>query len=112
MESLSRILAIVLLVVFAAGTVAHAANATSMSLAMSPVAMDDGDMGDCDACPPDNSGKTPACGQACLAPFVAIPAPVSVELSFVAAEIATSPLEELVGHTGPPDLSPPRIIIL
>jgi hypothetical protein len=112
MDRLSRILAIVLLAVFAAATVAQGAYATSMSLAMSPAAMIGGDMGDCDACPPDDRDKAPVCGQACLAPFVAIPAPVGVELSFAAAEIQASPLEELVGHTGAPDPSPPRTIIL
>ena len=47
-------------------------------------AMADADMGHCDACPPDD-GKTPVCDQACLAPFVAIPAAVGVELPFIAA---------------------------
>lgn len=110
MDRLARIFAIVLLAVFAAGTVAHAANATSMSLAMSSAAMADGDMSDCDACPPED-GKAPLCGQACLAPFVAIPAAAGVELSLVVAETAASPLKEMVGHTGPPDPSPPRTII-
>jgi hypothetical protein len=112
MRRLAHIFAIVLLVVFAAGTVAHATNATSMAVAMSSAAMADGDMGDCSACPPDDSGKPQLCGAACLVPFAAIPAWISLVLSFVAAEIATSPLVELVGHTGPPDPSPPRTIIL
>jgi hypothetical protein len=111
MDRLARILAIILLAAFPIGTVAHAANATNMSLAMSPAAMADGDMGDCDACPPDD-GKAPLCGQACLAPFVAIPAAAGVELSLVVAGTAASALKEMVGHTGPPDPSPPRTIIL
>jgi hypothetical protein len=112
MDRLSRVLAIVLLAVFAAGTIAHAANVTAMALAMSPAAMTGGDMNDCDACPPRDDGKAQICGAACLVPFAAIPAAVGIELASVAAEIAALPLQELVGHTGPPDPSPPRTIIL
>lgn len=107
----SRILAIILLAVFAFGTVAHAARATSMSLAMSPAAMDGG-MGDCDGCPPDDDGKMLSCAQFCLAPFTAIPAAAGIELPLVATEIAASPLNETVGHTGRPEPSPPRTTIL
>jgi hypothetical protein len=112
MDRLARILAVVLLAVFAAGTIAHGASATSMSLAMSHDAMAGGDMGDCDGCPPGDDGKASLCGQVCLAPFAAIPAAVSIELPLVAAEMAASPLQEMVGRTGPPDPSPPRTIIL
>jgi hypothetical protein len=122
MDRLSRILAIVLLAMFAAGTVAHGARATSMSLAMSHDALAGGgmaggdmageDMGDCDGCPPGDDGKVPLCSQFCLAPFAALPVAVGVELSIVAAETAASPLNEMVGRTGPPDPSPPRTIIL
>jgi hypothetical protein len=112
MDSLARILAIVLLAVFAAGTVAHGASATSMALAMSPAAMASGGMGDCDKCPPGDDGKVLFCSQFCLAPFAAIPAAAGVELLFAAAEVTASPLQVMVGRTGPPDPSPPRIIIL
>lgn len=111
MDKLVRILAIVLLAAFVAGTVTHAANVTSMSLAMSHDTMAGGDMGDCDPCPPDD-GKASLCGQVCLAPFAAIPAAVGIELPLVAAEIAASPLKEIVGHTGQPEPSPPRTTIL
>jgi hypothetical protein len=111
MDKLARIFAIVLLAAFAMGTVAHAARATSMSLAMAVPAMADADMGDCDACPPDE-GKTPICGQACLAPFVAIAATVGVELPFAASCIAGSVLKAPDGHVGSPDPSPPRTIFL
>lgn len=111
MDRLARIFAIILLAAFAMGTVAHAVRATTMALAMSPAAMAGGDMGDCDACPPDD-GKAPLCGQACLAPFAAIAAAVGIELPLLAAETAASPLKEMVGRTGPPDPSPPRTIIL
>jgi hypothetical protein len=111
MDKLARIFAIVLLAAFAMGTVAHAARTTSMSLAMSVPAMADADMGGCDACPP-NEGKTPICGQACLAPFAGIAATVGVELPFAASGIAGSALRAPDGHVGSPDPSPPRTTFL
>jgi hypothetical protein len=111
MNRLARILAIVLLAVFAAGTVAHATQATSMSLAMSVSTMGEGGMGDCDACPLEG-GKAPVCGQACMAPFAAIPAAAGIELPFVAAGIASSPLKAPDGFIRSPDHSPPRTIFL
>jgi hypothetical protein len=111
MDRLARILAIVLLAAFAMGTVAHAANATSMSVAMSAPTMADGEMGDCESCPNDD-GKTSTCGQACLAPFVGIPATAGVELPFVASSIARPALKAPAGHVRSPDPSPPRTTFL
>jgi hypothetical protein len=104
-----RIFAIVLLAVFAAGTVVHAANVTSMSLARSPTAMADGDMGDCDGCPPGDDGKASLCGQICLAPFAVISA---AAVAVMAADVAASPAEEITGRAGLPDPPPPRTIVL
>jgi hypothetical protein len=111
MDKLARIFAIVLLAAFAMGTVAHAASATGMSVAMSAPAMADADMGDCDACPPDD-GKAPVCGQACLTPFVGIAGAVGLELPFAAASIAGSALRAPDGHVRSPDPSPPRTTLL
>ncbi|MDK1489830.1 hypothetical protein QN219_07145 [Sinorhizobium sp. 7-81] len=140
MERVGRILAIVLLAVFAAGTVAHAANATRMSFAMSLAMaagnmdsghmstgdmaaghmtghmgagdMGAGDMGDCDGCPPGDDGKASLCVQACLAPFIAVPAAAGFELPLMAADVTASPADELTGLIGPPESPPPRTIIL
>ncbi len=113
MDRLAHIFAIVLLVVFAAGTVAHAASVTSMSFAMSSTAMADGDMGDCDGCPPADDGKASLCMLFCLAPLVGIPAAAGFELPILlGVGIATTPAEDIAGQTGPPDLPPPRIIVL
>ncbi|MEK1854244.1 MAG: hypothetical protein AAAC48_20855 [Phyllobacterium sp.] len=112
MDRVVRIFAIVLLAVFAAGTVVHAANVTSMSLARSPTAMADGDMGDCDGCPPGDDGKASLCGQICLAPFAVIPAAAAFEVAVMAADVAASPAEEITGRTGLPDPPPPRTIVL
>lgn len=111
MDKVARMFAIVLLVAFAMGTVAHAARATSMSSAMSVLAMADANMGDCDACPPDG-GKDPVCGQACLAPFVGSAPTIGVELPLAASGTAGSALKAPDGHIGSPDPSPPRTIFL
>jgi hypothetical protein len=111
MRNLARIFAIALLAVFAAGTVANAAGATSMSLQMSAIAMGDGTMGDCQGCPSDD-GKSLACEQACMVPLIAI-APVAwIDLPAAQTEIAVSPVKESAGHTGPPQPYPPRTIFL
>lgn len=113
MDRLARIFAIVLLVVFAAGTVAHAANTTSMFLAMSSTAMTDADMEDCDGCPPVDVGKASLCLQFCLAPLVAIPAASEFELHILlGVDNTTPPADDMAGQTGPPDLPPPRTIVL
>lgn len=111
MNNLVRLSAIVLLAVFTMGTVAHAANATMMSVAMSPVAMADADMGDCDGCPPGDD-KASLCVDLCLAPFVAILATGEFRLPCIAPHLPASPLDEIDGCAGTPDPSPPRTIIL
>ncbi|MCA1404297.1 hypothetical protein I6F26_16545 [Ensifer sp. IC3342] len=112
MDRLVRIFAIVLLAVFAMGSVAHAANATGMSLTMSAAAMADEDMGDCDGCPPGDDGKASLCAQFCLATFIAVPAATELELPILAVDLATLSAEEIAGRTGPPDPPPPRTIVL
>jgi hypothetical protein len=112
MDKLARILAIVLLAAFAASTVAHAANVTRMSLAMSPATMAGGDMDDCEGCPPGDDGKVSLCGQVCFAPFAAIPAAAGIELPLVTVGVASCPLQAFDGLASPPDPSPPRTIIL
>lgn len=104
-----RMLTIALLVVFAAGTVANAAGATSMSLQMSAIEM--GAMGDCQGCPSDD-GKSLACEQACMVPLIAIAPVAGIELPAAQTEVAVSPVKESAGHTGPPQPYPPRTIIL
>jgi hypothetical protein len=111
MRKLARMFAIVLLAVFAAGTVANAAGATSMSLKMSAIAMADGTMGDCQDCPSDNSNSL-ACDQACVVPLVAIAPVTRIDLPAAQTEVAVSAVKESTGRTGPPLPYPPRTIIL
>jgi hypothetical protein len=108
MDRLARFLAIALLAIFAVSMIAHGARATTM--VMSHLEMADS-MGDCDGCPSPDDGKMPFCGQVCLAPFAALPAPADIEFPVVATDVATSALKAMSGLSGPPDPHPPRTTI-
>lgn len=110
MRNLARILAVVFLAAFAAGTAAHAAAATDMSLKMSMATMNDG-MADCHDCPGDD-GQASACDQFCVTTLSAICPPATEELPHVAALASSLPAEPSDGRTGPPDPYPPRTIFL
>jgi hypothetical protein len=112
MKNLVRLSAIVLLTVFTIGTVTHAANATTMSVAMSPVAMAEAAMGDCDGCPLGDDDKASLCVDLCLTPFVAILATGEFKLPLIALHLPASTPDEIYGCVGIPDPSPPRTIIL
>lgn len=110
MSNLARILAVVFLAAFAAGTAAHAAAATDMSLKMSMSGMD-GAMPDCQGCPGDD-GQASACDQFCVTTLAAICPPATAELPHVAALVFSLPAEPSDGRTGPPDPYPPRTTFL
>lgn len=110
MSRLVRILAVVFLAAFAAGTAAHSAIATDMSLKMSMATMDDGGMADCQDCPGDDA-QASVCDQFCVTTLTGICPPAVAELPHV-ADVASSPLAEPSdGRTGPPDPYPPRTIL-
>jgi hypothetical protein len=111
MSKLARILAIVFLAAFAAGTAAHAAAATDMSLKMSMATMDDGGMADCRDCPGDD-GQASECDQFCMTTLSAICPPATAELPHVAPLVPSLPAEPSDGRTGPPDPYPPRSTFL
>lgn len=106
-----RIFMIVVLAAFAVGTVAHAANAATMSAKMSLAVIDGADMGDCKKCP-DGKGDVQPCDNACVSPILAVVP--SGQPSLPGAETTTeSPvLQSVTGRTGPPDPYPPRSTIL
>ena len=110
MSRLARILAFVFLTAFAAGSAAHAAAATDMSLKMSMAAMDDGGMADCQDCP-GNDAQTSACDQFCVTTLVAIFTPAGTDLPDIADVVAIRTLGAPGGYAGPPDPYPPRSII-
>lgn len=109
MSRFARILAFVVLAAFAAGTAAHTAAATDMTLKMSMAAMDDHGMADCQDCP-DDDGQAMDCDPFCVTVQVALPAPAAAALQPHAQEVATLPAAAHGGITGPPERHPPRTI--
>jgi hypothetical protein len=105
MKQLVRILAVLLLAAFTAGTFAHAAATTDMSVGMVMAA--DFDMDDCDGCSEQSSGMV-TCDQGCIQSFAALPASASAETALAPASLRLSVPHGLVGRTGPPERHPPR----
>lgn len=109
MSRFVRILAVVFLAVFAAGTAAHAAAATGMSLKMSVSGMDDGGMADC-KCPGDDA-QASSCEQFCVVTLAALCTHAGANLP-IAAEVVTLGTAGRPGGRGPPpDPHPPRTIL-
>lgn len=111
MSKLVRTLVIVLLAVFAVGTVVHAASATSMAVKMALADTNGGNMGDCPDCSGDE-GRVPLCDQVCVTPFVAMPVGTAPALPVFAYNFAITSLGDSASLSGPPDPYPPRIDIL
>jgi hypothetical protein len=105
MSKLARILAVVFLAAFGAGTAAHTAAATDMYLKMSMSGMDG--MPDCQHCP-GGDGQASACDQFCVTSLAAICAPVAAEFPRVACVLSLPPEGQWGGRTGPPEPYPPR----
>lgn len=110
MSKIARILAVVFLAVFAAGTAAHAAAATDMSLKMSMASMDAGGDMDCTGCPGDE-GQAAACDQFCVTTPAALCAPAGIGLPDGADVVAILLGSRPDGRTGPPEPYPPRTIL-
>lgn len=111
MSKLGRIFLIGLLAVFVAGTVVHAASATSMALKMSLADTSGGNVEDCPSCSGDE-GTVPVCDQVCVTPFVAVPVGAALTLPLFSYIHANLPLCDPTSLCGPPDPSPPRTNIL
>jgi len=103
MRRLARILMIVFVAAFAAGTASHVAAATKMSLSMA--AVDHAAMPDCRDCP---DGQDAACAQACMASLAAICPPAGAVMTGTRTISPTVPERAVDGETGPPDPHPPR----
>lgn len=99
-----------LFAVFAAGTAAHAAMTTEMTLALSmPAPGETGmDMPDCPGCDTDDATDMTACDLACTVPLAADLHGVASEHPRVSPEHDLAIVFELSGRTGPPALDPPR----
>ncbi|MBO6720121.1 MAG: hypothetical protein JJ913_19430 [Rhizobiaceae bacterium] len=106
-----RIFMIVVLAAFAAGTVAHAVNAATMSMKMTLAAIDGADMGDCKDCP-DGKGDVQPCDNACVSPILGVVPSGQPSLPHAETTTESLVLQSVAGRTGPPDPYPPRSIIL
>lgn len=106
-----RILTIVLLAAFAAGSVAHAASATVMDVTMALAGAGGTDMPECDGCA-DGDDNPPPCNGLCVAPLLAMSNPGPILHPVVDAQTGDASTHDVVGRTGPPDPSPPRTIVL
>jgi len=102
-----------LLAVFAASTVAHAAVATDMAVTM---AVADGgeigmDMPECPGCDADATTDMAACDLACTAPLVADIDSAAASRPWLRPQHEPSVVRDMRGRTEPPALDPPRTLI-
>jgi hypothetical protein len=110
MGAMIRALAFIVILFFAASTVAHAVQASSMSAEMVMTA--DGAMPGCDECNDDDAASKLACMQVCVAPAVAIlgsDTPVVVNGSGYLIPLAASESDSRVTFADP---YPPRSRVL
>jgi hypothetical protein len=102
---------ILVLTVFAVGSVVHAANATSMNMQMALTAIDSGDMGDCQDCP-DGRDDMQACDNVCVSPILAVVPSGQPDLPEAETTTESPVPHSVTGRSGLPDPYPPRSITL
>jgi hypothetical protein len=107
MKNVRHIIIVCLVALFALGSLAHAANATTMAfdMAMADVPLDGG--GDCQACP-DNDSKSPLCDFVCLMTYLTLPTSFSIEPMTMHIAFDDAPDQDWPGRFGTPDPTPPR----
>jgi|TARA_Y100000815_G_scaffold144340_1_gene130620 hypothetical protein len=110
MKRYVRILTILMLAVFAAGSVVHTANSASMNTTMALTAFDN-DMGDCQDCP-DGSDNMLSCDYICVSPLSAILPSGESGLPAAVTITEKSVDRSMTGRTGLPNPYPPRSTIL
>ena len=106
-----RILTILMVAIFAAGSVVRAENVIGMNMQMALAAIDKGDMGDCQDCP-DGGGDMQTCDTGCLSPMLAVISSGQPVLPEVVITVDRLVHHSLAGRTGLPDPYPPRSITL
>ncbi|WP_198382651.1 hypothetical protein [Roseomonas sp. KE2513] len=116
MRGFLRTVLLALILAFAAGTVLHADRAAAMDLAMAVAPSAGMPMPGCDGCGDDGDDPGSAmasCAVHCATPPMTLPAflPQVAPSAPLAAEPVADPLAP-VEFTGPPDLHPPRTIVL
>ena len=111
MRKIAHIFMILVIAAFAAGTVVHAANATTMSVKMTLAVIDGAVMSDCQDCT-DGNGDMPSCDNVCISPILAVVPSSPPSLPLVEATTESPILQGMARRAGPPDPYPQRFIIL
>lgn len=106
-----RVLMIMMLAAFAAGTVVHTANAATMSAKMTLAVIDGAGMGDCQDCPNGNDDMQP-CDNVCVSPVLAVVPSGQPGLPSVEMTTESPVLQGATGRTGLPEPYPPRTTTL
>lgn len=114
MQPLARILMIVLVAAFAAGSVAHAASATSIAVKMALAGAGGMNMTDCEWCGTDGDDDDAdgTCDLVCVTTLIATVGCDTVPQPPVMTHAAGESVCGFVGRTGPPEPYPPRTLIL
>jgi hypothetical protein len=107
MKRYARILTILMLAVFAAGSVVHTANAASMNTTMALTAVENGDMGSCKDCPVGGGDMQP-CDSICVSPLSAILPSGEPGLPEAVTTTEDAVYLSMAGRTGLPNPYPPR----
>ncbi len=111
MRYCARILLIVLLAAFAAGTILESAAAAAMAAQMTLAKSGTMDGSGCDGCT-DNGRNMPDCDFVCVAPVFAMSNAPGTPQPVAEVTAADAMVPGVAGRTGPPDPFPPRIIVL
>ena len=111
MKRYARILTILMLAVFAAGSVVHTANTTSMNTTMALAVIDNGDLDNCQDCP-DGGDNMQSCDYVCVSPVLAIVQSSESSQPATAAITEILVLRSMTGLTDLPNPYPPRSTIL
>ena len=114
MRGMFRALALILVLTFATGTVAHAVQASDMAFEMAMTA--DGTMSGCNGCDGDDDGNNGAakltCSPACVAPAVAILGSDTVVVVKTAGDSIALLADESTGLPALIDPYPPKSSVL
>lgn len=111
MNSVARMMMIVVIAAFAAGTVAHAASLTTMTVKMALADAGDAGNAGCAGCgEPQANGMD--CDQVCISAAMVLPAAAGGGSTPAFAVIEPAPTGDFAGRTGPPDPYPPRSFVL